>query len=806
MRLLLQITLIFVTLVCSTQLTLAQSFFSIKYTDSTGTLQLTIRENQLNDDFLYVRGLSTGLGNNDIGLDRGQLGSGDVVYWEKRGNKMMLVQPNLNFRASATNPAEAKSIKQAFAPSVIYGFPIKENQNGKYTIDLTPFLLRDAHGVAKTLKRNNAGAYKVDASRSTIYMENTKAFPDNVEMEALLTFTGTPTGRATAGVAADNTSISLVQHHSFVRLPDDDYQPRKFLPGSGSFYTSWADYSKPVNEDVVQRFITRHRLEKTNPAAARSTAVEPIVYYLDPGTPQPVRDALLDGARWWNQAFEAAGFIDAFQVRMLPEDADPMDLRYNVIQWVHRSTRGWSYGASIIDPRTGEILKGHVSLGSLRIRQDFKIAQGLLEDAYLNGVEDPRMLELALARIRQLSAHEVGHTLGFAHNFAASTNNRSSVMDYPHPVVVAAASGVKTDDAYAVNIGDWDKVTARYSYTQFPVSVDEDVELKKLLADARQAGHVFITDYDSRSMAGAHPTAHLWDNGANAAEELTRITELRDQAMKRFGKTNARPTATYSELEDVFVPVYLMHRYQVEAAAKLIAGQSYTYASIEDTDNPWKSVDFQSQRAAMMVVSKTLSPEFLKMPQSALDLFSPRAYGYNRSRESFASNTGVTFDPIAAANTSAAFALKFLFLAERLNRLEQQRITDTELPGVALLLRELDREILYSEPQDVYDWQLQQAVVTQYVDHVLGAINDDRVSPAVRTVLMTWLEVQEKQFKRGNPFDWQPSSKMGYGNTGDAFAKALYSKIQTFRRDPSQFQPVRAPRIPDGSPIGCEGH
>ncbi|MDP5100278.1 MAG: DUF5117 domain-containing protein, partial [Nonlabens sp.] len=357
-----------------------KGYYNFTYNEDKGTIDLEV--SQLDTEFLYVHSLTTGLGSNDIGLDRGQLGDGVVVKWMKSGNKLLLVQPNLSYRATSDNVQERKSVEQAFARSVLYGFTIKETKGTTYTIDLTPFLLEDAHGIVERLKARKEGTYKIDATRSVLWMENTKSFPKNTEFEAMLTFTGTPTGRNVRSVAPDPTAITVIQHHSFVELPEKGYEPRVFHPQSGSFYTSYMDYSAPVDEDITKRFITRHRLEKKDPTVAISEAVEPIVYYLDPGTPEPVRTALLEGAAWWNDAFTSAGYKNAFQVKMLPEGADPMDLRYNVIQWVHRSTRGWSYGGSVIDPRTGEILKGHVSLGSLRIRQDFMIAQGLLKEPF----------------------------------------------------------------------------------------------------------------------------------------------------------------------------------------------------------------------------------------------------------------------------------------------------------------------------------------------------------------------------------------------------------------------------------------
>ena len=440
-----------------------EGFFDFWYSEKEDKIYLKV--DQLEQEFIYVHSLTSGLGSNDIGLDRGQLGGTAIVKFQRAGNKLLLVQPNQDYRANTDNELERRSVEQAFAKSVLFGFEIEDESENAFLIDFTPFLMQDAHGVSKRLKQQKQGSYKLDKSKSAVAMHRTKAFPKNTEFEALLTFSGDPEGRTIYSVAPDASNLTVTQHHSFVQLPEEGYTPRKFDPRSGSISISYQDYATPIYEPLTKRFSIRHRLEKKKPEAEVSEAKEPIVYYLDPGTPEPVRSALLEGAQWWNQAFEAIGYKNAFQVKMLPADADPMDLRYNMIQWVHRSTRGWSYGASVVDPRTGEILKGHVSLGSLRIRQDFMIAQALMNKPFeLSDDNYEPMLEMALARIRQLSAHEVGHTLGFAHNFAASTNSDASVMDYPHPNLKFKDNQIDFSDAYDTNIGEWDKVTVAYSY------------------------------------------------------------------------------------------------------------------------------------------------------------------------------------------------------------------------------------------------------------------------------------------------------------------------------------------------------
>ena len=779
-----------------------KGYYDFTYQEDKGNIILEVKD--LDKEFLYVHSLTSGLGSNDIGLDRGQLGDGVVVKWIKSGNKLLLLQPNLNYRASATNEDEKASIEQAFAKSVLFGFEIKEHKNDTYVIDLTPFLMEDAHGVAKRLKDSKQGTYKLDKSRSVLWMENTKSFPKNTEFEAMLTFTGTPTGRDVRSVAPDASSISVIQHHSFVELPDAGYKPRAFHTRSGSFYTSYMDYSTPVFEPIEKRLITRHRLEKKNPEAAISEAVEPIIYYLDRGTPEPVRSALLEGAGWWNEAFESAGYKNAFQVKMLPEGADPMDLRYNVIQWVHRSTRGWSYGGSITDPRTGEIIKGHVSLGSLRIRQDFMIAQGLLKEPFKgNDKNHEAMMDMALARIRQLGAHEVGHTLGFAHNFAASTQGLTSVMDYPHPKYDIVDGVISLEDAYDIGMGRWDKLTVQYSYGNPVSSQSEAAFLQSIIKIADVENLKFISDSDARAAGGASASGHLWDNGANPSEELVHILKVREIAMNQFSIDNIRSGEALSVLEDVFVPVYFAHRYQVEATTKLVGGLEYEFLT-KDGNQEFNQVDAFLQVQALRSILKTIDPETLKIPQSVLKLFPPRAYGYSRTRESFQSETGVSFDPLNAAATSVDMTFDFLFHPERMNRIttanalvsnsskEVVNIKDFKDGSNAILtlgtLLNTVSDQVFTDRKNTDDYATAIAHRTQelFINHLMNLMASSRTNIDVKAAARNQLNKIEKDLSRR-----------------DVFENQLLTQIRQFHRHPELFQVKKLPAIPDGSPIGC---
>lgn len=710
-------------------------YFDFYYKPDTG--QLLLQVNRWNEEFLYANSLSTGIGSNDIGLDRGQVGSSRVVRFERHGNKVFLKHINLAYRADSDSAAERLSVTEAFAESILAGFTVLAAQGDAVLIDLTDFLLTDAHGVSTTLQRSQQGSYSVDKSRSAVYLERTRNFPLNTELEAQLTFTGTQPGAWVRSVTPTPDAITVRQHHSFVQLPDDNYQPRAFHPASGYWSRSYMDFAAPINEDMTRRYISRHRLEKRDPTAERSEPVEPIIYYLDPGVPEPVRSALLDGARWWNAAFEAIGFIDAFRVEILPEDADPMDIRYNVIQWVHRSTRGWSYGSSVTDPRTGEIIKGKVTLGSLRVRQDYRIAQSLIGLA--GEGSDEAIQELALARIRQLSAHEVGHTLGIAHNFAASVNNRASVMDYPHPLLDITDQGVLNAlDAYDVGLGAWDFQAIKYGYSQYATPQDETAGLATILQENRDAGLLYITDLDSRAEGGSHPLSHLWDNGADPVEELQRLLDVRRAALNRFRAGNLRVGEPYGELEDVLVPLYLLHRYQVEAVHRLVGGTFYEYSVYEGeatSSDQVIPVNTDDQMRALDALLQTLEPEVLTLSPDILALIPPRAPGYGRNRESFPLRTSLGLDFVTIAETAADHTISGILQAERLTRINNLNMLDSSLPSLPVVLSRVLDATVRANPQQGANGAVQRAVNNVVIYRMLGLLRSDRVDNQVKAAI-----------------------------------------------------------------------
>ena len=768
-------------------------FFTFYWDAKAGKIWLEI--DKWNTEFLYVESLPAGIGSNDIGLDRGQLGNSAIVRFDRSGPKVLLVAPNYGFRASTNNPDERLAVKDAFAESTLWGFEVAAEEGGRVLVDATNFYLRDVHQVTNTLQRNQQGTYRLEPTRSAFYLPNTKNFPQNTEVETTLTFTGEPTGQFVRQVVPVPEAITVRERHSFVQLPPAGFKPRVFDPRSSYYAIDYMDFATPIEEPVTKRFIARHRLQKKDPSARVSEAVEPIVYYVDRGAPEPVRSALLEGARWWNQAFEAIGYKDALRVEVMPAEVDPMDVRYNVIQWVHRSTRGWSYGNSLVDPRTGEIIQGRVSLGSLRDRQDFLIAEGLLAPYDKTNTASPKLLEMVLARLRQLSAHEVGHTLGLQHNYAASPVNRASVMDYPAPRAKLGADGVPDlSDAYAREIGEWDKVAIAYGYQDFAPGTDEPKALDRTLSEAFARGLMYLTDQDARGPGSSSSVAHLWDNGANAIDELGNVMKVRAAALRRFGENNIREGAPMATIEDVLVPVYMYHRYQVEAAAKVIGGQDYTYSLKGKGDRNPQIVAPEEQRRALAAVLDTLRPEALAVPDSLLRLIPPRPSGYGRTRENFRVRTQPVFDALAPAEAAADHVSGFLLNPERAARLVQFHARDARNPGLAEVIDKILTATWKAPVNQGYAGEIQHTVNMVVLGDLMALASSERGLNQVRAIaslkldqLKTWLTSQ---------------SRIAVDQNRRAFLLYSLEQVKRFQDDPKKMNLTPPQTPPDGQPIG----
>lgn len=735
-------------------------FVPLYWDETAGKMFLEIPK--LNREFLYQVSLSTGVGSNPIGLDRGQPGATKVVRFERAGNKILLVQPNYNFRAVSDNVAERRAVEESFARSIIWGFKIEATEGERILIDATDFLLRDAHGAADALNDSEQGSYSLDASRSAFYLPRVKGFPKNTEIEVELTLAANGrTGNLIGETAPTARAVTVRERFSLVELPDNNYKPRRFDPRTGAIMLGFYDYAKPITEELETRLIIRHRLEKQNPNAAVSEPVKPIIYYVDNGAPPEIREALITGASWWNQAFEAAGFRNAFQVKVLPADADPMDIRFNMINWVHRSTRGWAYGNAIEDPRTGEIIRGVVTLDSQRARQDFLIGSSLnpqyanngfannqnaacdfalLPDVdYLTNAQNATDAKaMALARIRQLSAHEVGHTLGFAHNFAASTYNRASVMDYPAPFVEIKNGKLDFSNAYDNKIGEFDKFAVRYSYSQFAPGANENRELEKIVNDDIAKGMLFLTDADTRPSSAANPLANLWDNGGDPIQNLRREMQVRRIGIEQFGLNNISENTPLSQLESKFLPLYLHHRYQLTAAAKSIGGVNYTYAvkngSAANPPQVNEIVQPERQREALRAVLETIKPEELAVPERILKIIPPTAYGFDYGRaENFDKRTNPTFDAIGAAAIAADLAVSALLEPARAARLIEFNARNPSNPHFKEVVDALVNQTWNQPaPADNYNRAVARAVQTVVVTRLMNLAANDNHAANVR--------------------------------------------------------------------------
>ena len=681
--------------------------------------------------FLYLTALRTGLGSAPVGLDRAAIGETQVLVFRRIGRKVIAEYENPRFRAAGAPAPEQTAAREAFATSTVWAGEVAETQaDGRILVDIASFLTRDVMGAADALKTADEKGYKLVPDLSVADPSAVKVFPQNLEFEARQTYQSDTPGPESRNIAPDAKLITLQVRHSLVKLPEPGYETRRFDPRAGVFGGVVLDYAAPLGAEIVGQMAYRFRLEKTDPTAASSPVKKPIVFYVDRAAPEPIRTALQEGAAWWAAAFEAAGYQDAYRVEILPEGVDPLDVRYNVINWVDRATRGWSVGQSVRDPRTGEILKGSVLLGALRVRQDMLIFEGLV-GADKNGPGGPNdPVQVSLARLRQLSAHEVGHSLGFAHNFAGSTQDRASVLDYPAPRVTLVAGKPDLSDAYGVGLGAWDRFIVDWLYGQVPPGPAGEAALAAKARAQADRGARYVTDGDSRPPGAAQPWGGLWDDGSDATAELVRMMGVRRAALDSFGTGALKTGEPMANLRRKYVPIFLLHRYQLEAAAKQVAGVEYPYGVKGDVHAASPIVAGARQRAALEAVLAALKPSELDTPEALIPLLSAGQSGEDdRQFDIEVFDGGPVFDPLTAADVAASLAIGPLTTPDRLKRLVEQHRRDASLPGVGEVL---DRLIATAfTPATGRNAEIARRVQTRTVLEMAAVSRKAETSPAV---------------------------------------------------------------------------
>ncbi len=743
-------------------------------------------EDGVSGRFLYATALKTGLGSAPIRIDHGMVGDTQLLAFRRLGRKVAVVFENPRYRSSG-DARERRGARVDFPFSTVAMLDVASvAADGAVTVDLAPFLVRDTMRLADRLNAAAKGFKLIDAL-SAVDPGSVKAFPDNIEVEAVQTYGSDTPGKEVDTIAPDGRQVSFTVHHSLVRLPAPGFVPRTFDIRSGTFATPVYEFNTPLGAPVLQQYANHFRIEKLDPGAARSRVRKPIVFYIDNKAPEPIRTALIEGVAWWNQAFEAAGYIDAFQARVLPADADPQDVRYNVVNWNERQTRSWSYGGGVTDPRTGEIIKGNVVLEGLRLRQDIWIFEGLVGLAEENKGTANDPVRVALARIRQLGAHEVGHALGFAHNFAASTQDRASVMDYPFAKIALNGDAIDLSDAYASGIGAWDKFTVDWLYGQPAAGTDPDVAAAAKADAAQRAGMRYLTDIDGRDPSLAVPGDSMWTEGTDSPADLAHVMAVRRVALARFGPGVLHAGAPLADLRRSFVPLWLFHRYAVAAIGKTLGGVHYSYATAGDSAPPPTRATAAEQGAALDALMATLDPAALTVPPAlALTLSS----GVNGSAdpqydtEVFDTAGGAVFDPLVATDVAAQVTLDTLLAPSRLTRLHLQHAADAALPGVESLLDRLDRDVVAR-----HDDAVAQRIALRTLLAIAAAARAPATAGDVALRLDAALLATRERLARDRRDAWAQGVARLLGDK-DALDRALAPASRP------------APAIPPGMPIG----
>ncbi len=625
-------------------------------------------------DVLYYVSAATGAGSVELPFDRGIL-SDAVIRFERSGPRVLVVEQNLRYRALGGNAAQAENVRDSFASSVLAALPVEADEAGKVLVDATPLFMRDAADVEGRLRRVNQGTFRFDAARSAFYQPRLKAFPQNTEIETIATFSSENPGLLVNNVTPDGRAFTLRIHHSFLRAPEG-YRPRPADPRIGVSALTFRDYATPFNEGTEVQWVTRWRLEKVTPSAPMSEPKTPIVFYLDLGIPEPVRSAMRDGVLLWNKAFEAAGFRNAVQVKDPTPDMDPMDIRYAWVLWINRDERGFSSGGTYRDPRTGEILGSKTRMDSHRIRtignywESYTPTDGaeacglflpvpdhLLELAAQHGEAMPQAeRNMVLTRQSLLTAHELGHALGFGHNWASSLNNRASVMEYPTPRVKVNGNRLDLSEAFFAATGEYDAFMARYAYTDFPAERERE-GLEGIIRDMRAKGILYVPSTD--------PRWSWYDDRATPTEYLRETVAARTIMLDRYGPAILRPGEPIGALRDMRLwMTYLHHRWAIEAGHRYVGGMYHNIAVKGETLPPTEVVPAALQREVLGLLLDIVNPANLALPEALLAQLTPHPGG---NLEDIADD--YAFDHLRAARILSALVLEPLLEPARAARL-----------------------------------------------------------------------------------------------------------------------------------------